>query len=307
MSVCCFSPEMTSIRKVREGLFCISWVNQCYTPYNQVDINFKEIFQSCKLAYRVTGNQVHFDVEAILSPTKKTLNVEIVAIKNGVKLLMKFVDNKWRATFNTISRCCANGLLFDIVLDFTPDSTILMKKESKRVLDYMLNLWTKKTLSDVTFLCNRKNIEAHTLIVASGSPVLAALFQKEDNSRKRIVEIKETKSEVFEQLLRYIYTGEMDVEEVDVLAEIMVAADKYGVDSLKEECASRLSQNLSVENASQYLILAHVHNSSHLHQSALDFMSHNAKAICSRKDWMEIIKNYPELSFAAMQLMTMNC
>ena len=34
-------------------------------------------------------------------------------------------------------------------------------------------------------------------------------------------------------------------------------------------------------------------------------MSKNAKAICSRKDWMEIIKNYPELSFAAMQMMVM--
>jgi hypothetical protein len=32
-------------------------------------------------------------------------------------------------------------------------------------------------------------------------------------------------------------------------------------------------------------------------------MSKNAKAICARKDWMDIIKNYPELSFEATQRM----
>jgi hypothetical protein len=34
-------------------------------------------------------------------------------------------------------------------------------------------------------------------------------------------------------------------------------------------------------------------------------MSKKAKFICSRADWLELIKNYPDLSFVAMQMMVM--
>ena len=88
------------------------------------------------------------------------------------------------------------------------------------------------------------------------------------------------------------------------LPELMVAADKYAIDSLKEECGQHLSQNLTVENAGEYLVLAHRINCVKLRESSLDFMAKNAKAICSRrKEWIEIINNYPELCFEVMQLM----
>jgi speckle-type POZ protein len=87
---------------------------------------------------------------------------------------------------------------------------------------------------------------------------------------------------------------------VDV-AELFVAADNYAVETLKEECALILSRKLKVENAAQYLVLAHLHNSPKLHEASLHFISKNAKAVCSHKDWMEITKNYPELSFQATQ------
>jgi hypothetical protein len=59
-----------------------------------------------------------------------------------------------------------------------------------------------------------------------------------------------------------------------------------------------------VENAGEYLVLAHRINCVKLRESSLDFMAKNAKAICSRREeWIEIIKNYPELCFEVMQLM----
>jgi hypothetical protein len=76
---------------------------------------------------------------------------------------------------------------------------------------------------------------------------------------------------------------------------------------LKEECGQRLSQNLTVENAGQYLVLAHRINAVKLRKSSLDFMARSAKAICSRREeWIEIIKNYPELCFEFIQLMANN-
>ncbi|EFX77564.1 hypothetical protein DAPPUDRAFT_321331 [Daphnia pulex] len=131
------------------------------------------------------------------------------------------------------------------------------------------------------------------------------MFQNDFKEKmERTVEIKDIQPNVFDHLLRYIYTGDADLDNVDV-GGLLAASEKYGMDSLKEECAVRLSQDLNVENAVRNLVLAHFHNSPTLHQSTLDFMSKKAKLICSRADWLELIKNYPDLSFVAMQMMVM--
>lgn len=215
--------------------------------------------------------------------------------------------SKWSTTFlPSASKCCGQeGLNFEILIDLTDCSAFASTKQSKYVLEHLSNLWTNKTLADVTFKCKERTIKAHTLIVASGSPVMAAMFQNNfKENRERVVEINEIAANVFEDLLRYIYTGETDFRNMEV-DKLLVAADMYGIDSLKEECASHLSKNLTIENVLGILVLAHLHNSQGLYEAALNFMSKNAKAVCSRKDWMVVIKKYPELSFAAMQLMVL--
>ena len=109
----------------------------------------------------------------------------------------------------------------------------LVKKESKHVLNHLLNLWTNKTLADVTFECQGKAVKAHMLIISSGSPVFAAMFQHDFQEKKnKTVEIKDIKSIVFEQLLHFIYVGDVDLKNIEI-AELFVAADKYGVDALE--------------------------------------------------------------------------
>ncbi|XP_046450192.1 speckle-type POZ protein B-like [Daphnia pulex] len=244
--------------------------------------------------------------------------IQIHATKDRVQQKMTYAQSKWRAKWNvflnygfqqstTQNRCNSCGressMGFDILIDLTPDFVISPKKGSKHVLDHLLNLWNTKTLSDVTFSCKNYNIKAHTLILASGSPVLAAMFQHNfRENQEKVVEIKDIDPEIFEELLCYIYTGNFNSGRNVNVAELLVAADKYAVETLKEECALILSRKLKVENAAHYLVLAHLYNSPKLREASLDFISKNAKAICSRKDWMEITKNYPELSFQATQL-----
>lgn len=223
-------------------------------------------------------------------------------------------NTKWTTTWmltagrNTCQYCGNfSTASFNILIDLTPDMEFTVKKGATHVLDHILNLWKTKTLSDVTFRCNDKEIKAHVMIVASCSPVLAAMFSNDyKESHERIVDIKDFTPDTFSRLLRFMYTGDASLE-TDVteegITELLIAADKYAVETLKKECAQYLSRNLKVENAARFLVLAHLHNSCVLHESTLEFMSKNAKAVCSRKDWMDLIKNYPELCFQATQLM----
>ena len=147
-------------------------------------------------------------------------------------------------------------------------------------------------------------IKAHSILLASAdSPVLAAMFQHDcKESRNLVVEMEDISPEVFEEVLQYLYTG--SIKEMDKLAmDLLVAADKYQIESLKKECASALSKKLTVDSAVRIFVLAHLHNCLELGQSSLTFIAKNAKAIVALPDWLDLVMNYPKLSVEATQAM----
>ena len=127
------------------------------------------------------------------------------------------------------------------------------KKGTSYVLGH-LELWqhlSVSELSNLTLKCCEK------LILASGSPVLATMFRNDfSENQKRIVSIKYINSEIIENIFRYIYVGECDLLEYtdedgrDAVGDLLVAADKYNVASLKKECEINLSRMLTVSTRS---------------------------------------------------------
>ncbi len=324
---------MAKAEELREGLFSISWTIQNVSTSNPSSQVVVENFHSCRLVSILPQycGAIVLEMETTNLPDSFKRAVAWASY-GGVKQLLTNKEKKsitgknlgtfWKTSWSlnppSVCQRCNGGLgrgnqamavSFEILIDVNSDAKSV-KKGTKNVLEHLQKLWENKTLSDVTFKCGEQLIKAHTLILASGSPVLAAMFQNDfKESQKRMVVIKEIQANVLENLFRYIYVGECALllengdEDGNEVAGLLVAADKYAVDSLKEECESHLSKILSVENVAKFLVLAHLHNSPKLHETALNFMAKNGKAVCSRKDWMEIIKNYPELCFQATQLM----
>ncbi|KAK4026239.1 hypothetical protein OUZ56_015253 [Daphnia magna] len=311
---------MASAENMREGLYFISWCGGTAANGQVAVTNLADVFETCQLNYNIQGQQLVLELNFMLSKTlepKKLKKISVLATNDGIKQKMLFSKNKWTTSWTKQQQTVnyydygygyATPLVisFDLLIDLTPNLTLAVAKGAKHVLDHILNLWKTKTLSDVTFRCKGKDIKAHVMIVASCSPVLAAMFANDFKEKsEKVVEVKDITHNTFSRLLRFMYVGDASLETVQEkeTTELLVAADKYRVDTLKEDCALHLSQNLKVENAACFLVLAHLHNSSVLHEMTLDFMSKNAKAVCSRKDWMDIIKKYPELCFQATQFM----
>jgi len=171
------------------------------------------------------------------------------------------------------------------------------------ILKHLTSLLENEALADVHFDVTGTRLPAHTLIVSAGSPVLAAMFQNGFEERStRIVHITDASVEVFRQFLRYLYTGNTpECKEDAMVADLFVMADKYGVDSLKEECALCLAEQLKMENAVNTLIQSHLHSSKTLYEETIYFMSRNALAVCSNSGWLRFMKEYPDLCFEANQ------
>ena len=298
---------MAAMKKVRDGLYFISWIAGEADETGGCQVTFdgdvtNDGFRSIILEYVLADDIVDAYIEFVDINDSFKANVEEISIEaslNGVQRKMAYdCPTCWKASWNPPN----NPLTFDIVFDLT---RVLLQASSKprlQVLDHLENLWKNKPLTDVIFNFDEESYEAHTMILASGSPVFATMFENPlTEGPKRIVEIKDIRLPIFQLLLRFIYTGDTNIKDSDV-TELLVAARKYQVVSLKEECASRMVNNLSIDNATQSLIFAHLNNCSKLYETALQFMAKNAKKVCARSDWLELIKNYPELCFQVTQL-----
>lgn len=117
-----------------------------------------------------------------------------------------------------------------------------------------------------------REFEAHKAILAARSPVFSAMFEHGmEETRQNRVEITDLDPETVAEVLRYIYTGQ--VNNLDQLAlSLLVAADKYQLDRLKSMCEESLVESLTVENACDVLSYADIYNAEQLRANAMEFV-----------------------------------
>lgn len=104
------------------------------------------------------------------------------------------------------------------------------------------------TLADVTFIVEGRKFYAHRIALLASSDAFRAMFnsgyrEKEASS----VEIPNIPWNVFEAMMRYIYTGHVEVTP-DIANELLQASDQYLLEGLKRQCEMSLAQHLTVQN-----------------------------------------------------------
>ena len=137
------------------------------------------------------------------------------------------------------------------------------------------HLFETKMHSDVMFNVKGKEIEAHKGILTSGSDVFETMFNIDmEEKKKNQVEITDIEYNVFEQLLRYLYCGK--VNDIELVADdLIVAAEKYGIKSLKLECEKQLIKKISIENCLYYFNFSDLIGTKELERNAIEFINGN--------------------------------
>jgi speckle-type POZ protein len=105
------------------------------------------------------------------------------------------------------------------------------------------------------------------------SPVFAAMFlhpTKEMQTGE--VEVEDVDPDVFQEVLRYMYTGLTRSTAMDVMATgLLVAADKYLLDELKSRCETHLICKMSSKNCMDMLALTTHNPAEHLKKFAIEY------------------------------------
>ncbi|XP_058742311.1 ARM REPEAT PROTEIN INTERACTING WITH ABF2-like [Vicia villosa] len=198
---------------------------------------------------------------------------------NGLELLLNLLGSttkkEKREAAEALHTMATKGMSVSIV-DLAP--------ASPTPLVYMGEQYVNNpVLSDVTFIVEGKRFHAHRACLLS-SDIFRAMFDggyKEKESKE--IEIPNIKWNVFELMMRFIYTGTVAVD-LDIALDLLKAADQYLLDGLKRICESVIYEDISVENVSVMYVMSDTYNATSLKYSCILFILKHFDNV-SAKPW----------------------
>ncbi|CAL5081009.1 unnamed protein product [Urochloa decumbens] len=163
-------------------------------------------------------------------------------------------------------------------------------------------------LADVSFRVEGETFAAHRLVLAARSPVFKAALYGEmaESKASSVVEIEDMRAPTFRSMLDYMYHGSLPVAataEMDDAAvkmefqHLYVAADRYGLDTLKEMCEEVLCASVSVSTVLSNLVFAEERTCAKLKPRCLDFLAvgENFKEVAVTSEYFDMMMESPGL------------
>jgi speckle-type POZ protein len=161
----------------------------------------------------------------------------------------------------------------------------------------MERLFEDMKFSDVTLSVLGRQFQAHKCILTSSSKVFSAMFEHQTKEKlSNHVKIEDIQPEVFNELLRFIYIGRLNLAAMETMAaKLLVAADKYLLDQLKYECEVHLLRRMSADNCMELLLLVsdQIHSVDNLKQGAIDFFQLFPGEVMATDGWKKAKQDHP--------------
>jgi speckle-type POZ protein len=158
------------------------------------------------------------------------------------------------------------------------------------LITHLVNLFDNMQFSDVNFNVSGREFPAHKSILAARSQYFAAMFQHpmKENSTNQ-VKIEDIDPEVFDQLLRFIYTGRVPLDKLETMAaDLFIAADKYLMDELKMKCENYLLSQMSPDNCVILLLHGDLQNPAEYMKKAAKFFRRSPSQVMATDKWKKL-------------------
>lgn len=130
------------------------------------------------------------------------------------------------------------------------------------ILKDMVSMLDNGTFSDVVFVLGDSRIKAHKCILASRCSFFASMFSVGmRESQESVISVQDITPFTFKCLLEFIYTDQINLVQLnqDQVIDVLIAANRYGLDRLKRLCEKTLVKNIDMDNVIDLLYLSDVH------------------------------------------------
>lgn len=147
--------------------------------------------------------------------------------------------------------------------------------------------------SDITLIVEDVRFQSHKVILAARSEYFRALLfggMKESQPGTTEIELKDTSSSAFSVLLKYIYTGRINLLEIkeENLLDILGMSHRYGFMELASSVSDYLKAILNINNVCLIYDMANMFSLISLCQVCKDFIDRNALDILHGENFLSL-------------------
>nr|XP_054751225.1 ankyrin repeat and BTB/POZ domain-containing protein 1-like [Lytechinus pictus] len=149
--------------------------------------------------------------------------------------------------------------------------------------------------TDVCFEVEGDKFFCHKMFFTERSDYFKALFADHfsevslDENSIPVIKLSEISSEVFMQVINYLYSHSVNLTE-DLCYEILVVADLYLLPGLKTFCANKIASQLTEENVFQVIRVSRMFNLVKLEDQCVEFISRIFDEISDYTEFIELVK-----------------
>ncbi|XP_065648368.1 kelch-like protein 12 [Hydra vulgaris] len=158
---------------------------------------------------------------------------------------------------------------------------------SKKLALCLFEFRKKKFMCDVVLFSPPKEYFAHRNVLCSASPFFLEIFTSNPNSQPTLgsrVDISNISSEVIEDILNFIYLGEICVSEQNVI-QLIAASDILRMSNLKEIVCRFYERRLCPSNCLSIASLAEKFNCESLREAADKFIFFHFMDVCKYQEF----------------------
>lgn len=184
----------------------------------------------------------------------KEHQVQVEGFANGIEVFSSRFENITKGLTNVPFRKIKLSLQIYQQLEF--DVKVQIKcisnddDMSKIVLGNYRAMINNPTFSDFKVVVRGKEFHVHKAILAGASPVFFRMFTTDmKESRTNVCNIENIKPEAFEQMLNFIYCGDIPINTCSCNELLFETAAFFDIQSLRDICSQRIRSELSQENA----------------------------------------------------------
>lgn len=154
--------------------------------------------------------------------------------------------------------------------------------------------YSKEALCDVTIECGSKSFKCHRLILAIVSGYFRSMFLGTmSESKQDVVKIKEIDENVLEDMIRYAYSGKIQIT-VDNVQSILYVASILQIEDVAKACSDFMKEHLSSDNCVQVHTFAMLHNREQLINSSQSFITENFLDVSKTTEFLSMPANIIE-------------
>eukprot|EP00092_Neocalanus_flemingeri_P095181 GFUD01121090.1.p1 GENE.GFUD01121090.1~~GFUD01121090.1.p1 ORF type:complete len:361 (-),score=82.37 GFUD01121090.1:66-1148(-) len=257
------------------------------------NINIETIFKMKK------GSEVRYVLKDLVFTQRSNLNVNI-----NDKNVNTMMNNR------TALPNPSEIDLYDENKVFVIEADILIKKYLEvfdssiapgRFVKDMKSIMKLEDISDLVIVCHGKVFKCHKTILCARSDVFKKMLSGDTlENLNREVPIEDSSAEAVDEMLKYIYTGEIpDYDKLGVLnIELLHLAEKYHLDPLKFACGGSIVTSLTISTCISDFITVERYfpPDSSVRKKVDQFLRCNAEQVVECEAWDDLVKKFPEVS-----------